>query len=92
MSMIRTMALLALMIFSFGALAGPVDINTADAEAIAASIKGVGPEKAAAIVAYREQHGPFESPEELLNVKGIGQKTLESNLENIIVDKQASNR
>jgi len=32
-----------------------------------------------------ENNGPFFTPEELVNVKGIGPKTLEKNLENIIV-------
>ena len=41
------------------ALAGPVDVNTADAETISAELKGVGLAKAKAIVDYREKHGPF---------------------------------
>lgn len=92
MNLIRTIALVALMVFSFAVLAEPIDINTADADTIAASLKGVGPEKAAAIVAYRDQYGPFASADDLLNVKGIGQKTLETNLENITVNDRASNR
>ncbi|MEE8235965.1 MAG: helix-hairpin-helix domain-containing protein, partial [Gammaproteobacteria bacterium] len=52
--------------------AGPVNINSADAETIAAELDGVGVSKAQAIVAYREQNGAFASPEEVLNVKGIG--------------------
>ena len=53
----------------------PVDINTAD-EAALEQIKGIGPKKAAAIVAYRNEHGRFQSVEDLTNVKGIGEKRL----------------
>ncbi len=61
------------------AFADPVDINSASAEQLSESLQGVGPAKAAAIVAYREQHGPFRSPQELTNVKGIGDSLLEKN-------------
>ena len=48
-----------------------VDLNTATAEQLDA-LPGVGPTTAAAIVAYRDQHGPFESVDELADVTGIG--------------------
>ena len=48
-------------------------------------MKGVGPTKAKEIVQYRTQHGPFKSPDDLLNVKGIGQKTLDDNRANLSV-------
>ena len=47
------------------ALAGPVDVNTADAETISAELKGVGLAKAKAIGDYREKHGPFRSADDL---------------------------
>lgn len=56
-----------------------VNVNTATAEELAAGLVGVGPAKAQAIVEYREQHGPFSTPEDLLEVKGIGPKLLERN-------------
>ena len=56
-----------------------VNINTADAETLAAGIKWVGPVKAEAIIEYREQHGPFQFVDELTLVKGIGQKTVDMN-------------
>ncbi len=59
---------------------GLVDINTAGAEALM-SLPGIGEAKAAAIIAYREEHGPFRYPEELLNVKGIGESILEGLLD-----------
>ena len=65
--------------------AGPVDINTADAETISAELKGVGPTKAKAIVEYREKHGPFRSADDLSLVKGIGERTVELNRSDIVV-------
>lgn len=56
-----------------------VDINSADASTIASALTGVGQSKAEAIVRYREEFGPFESVEELTEVKGIGAATLERN-------------
>jgi competence protein ComEA len=67
------------------AAAGPVDINSADAETIAAELKGVGLSKAKAIVEYRKKHGPFRSPGDLSLVKGIGERTVEINRSDIQV-------
>lgn len=64
-------------------LAGPVNINTADAETISQELKGIGLTKARAIVQFREQHGAFELPEELLKVKGIGPRVLAANRDDI---------
>ncbi|MEZ5557134.1 MAG: ComEA family DNA-binding protein [Pseudomonadales bacterium] len=58
---------------------GAVNINTADAETLAAGLKGVGLAKAEAIVSYRETHGDFIDIYELANVKGIGERTVEQN-------------
>lgn len=65
------------------ALAGPVNVNTADAETISAELSGIGLTKAEAIVAYRSEHGPFTTIDDLLNVKGIGERTLELNMDDI---------
>ena len=54
-----------------------VDINHADAAELTA-LPGVGKVTAEAIVAYREEHGPFASVEELLLVPGLGTSTLEA--------------
>ena len=67
------------------ALAGPVDVNTADAETISAELKGIGLTKAKAIVEYRKKHGPFRSPDDLSLVKGIGERTVEINRSDIKV-------
>jgi competence protein ComEA len=78
-------AALVLLSLSTLALAGPVDINTANAETISAELNGIGLAKAKAIVAYREKHGPFRSADDLTLVKGIGEKTLERNRSDIQV-------
>lgn len=51
-----------------------VNINIASAEELQ-TLYGIGPVKAEAIIAYREQNGFFISAEELINVSGIGEKT-----------------
>jgi len=67
------------------AFAGPVDINTADAETISTELNGIGLTKAKAIVEYREKYGPFKNAEDLSLVKGIGDRTVEMNRTNILV-------
>jgi competence protein ComEA len=54
----------------------PVDLNTADETALDA-LPGVGPVIAGRIVAWRQQHGRFTSVDELTEVSGIGDATLE---------------
>ncbi len=71
------------------ALAGPVNVNTADVATIAKELDGIGRAKAQAIVDYRQKNGPFRSPEDLLKVEGIGQKVLDMNRGNIRLDKAA---
>jgi competence protein ComEA len=60
-----------------------VNINEADAETIADVLVGVGPAKAEAIVKYREEHGPFQDVNDLIDVTGIGAVTLRNNLDRI---------
>ena len=67
------------------AFAGPVNINTADAETLSAELDGIGLSKAKAIVEYRQKYGPFKSPDDLSLVKGIGERTVELNRANIKV-------
>lgn len=69
---------------------GPVDINSADAETLATAMKGVGVKKAEAIVAYRDQHGPFKSVDELTLVRGIGEKTVEISRDNLTIESTTS--
>ena len=66
--------------------AGPVNINTASAETLAENIVGVGTILADQIIGYREAIGGFSHADELLEVPGIGEKTLKNNIENIVID------
>ena len=62
-----------------------ININTATADELM-SLKGIGEKKAKAIVDFRENNGPFQQPEDIIKVPGIGSKTLETNLEYIVVE------
>jgi len=55
----------------------PLDINRASAAQIASQLPGIGKVKAQAIVDYRQHHGPFNTLEQLLEIKGVGPHTLE---------------
>lgn len=66
----------------------PVNINTADEQALVTALNGVGPAKARAIIAYRQEHGAFKSVDELAGVKGIGEKTVDKNRNNMTVGEK----
>jgi len=88
--MINLRRIFAIFVFSLSSAitwAGSVNINTADAQDLAAAIKGVGLKTAQVIVAYREQHGPYHSLDELMKIKGIGRVTLEHNRDHMTVGK-----
>jgi len=70
--------------------ATPVNVNKADAATLSSSLDGIGPTKAAAIVAYRDEHGPFKAVDDLSHVKGIGPATLERNRSAILLDDTAA--
>jgi competence protein ComEA len=72
------------------ALAGPVNLNSADAATLAKELDGIGPAKAQAIIEYRQKNGPFRSPEDLLKVDGIGERVLEQNRGNIRLNAVAA--
>lgn len=63
-----------------------VNINSADAETLQNMLVGIGNAKAAAIVAYREENGPFTSIDELIEVKGIGKAILEKNRDKLSIN------
>ena len=65
-----------------------VDLNTAEAEELA-TLPGIGEGLAMRIVAYRTEHGPFEGPEGLMEVSGIGEKKLEELRDYITVSNGA---
>ncbi|MCB5265427.1 MAG: helix-hairpin-helix domain-containing protein [Candidatus Cloacimonetes bacterium] len=64
---------------SKASVTAPVNINTCSLEELC-TLSGIGPVKAQAIIDYRTEHGPFSAPDDLTNVKGIGQITLQKNL------------
>lgn len=53
-----------------------ININTADTVELS-SLPGIGASKAAAIIDYRTEHGPFTSVDEITNVRGVGNNILE---------------
>lgn len=85
MRFLTTATVIALLTLPMLAFAGQVNVNTADAETIAAELNGVGLSKAKAIVEYRTKHGPFRSVDDLSLVKGIGERTVDKNRTDIQV-------
>ena len=74
-------------LFSFSVWAAdPVNVNTASAEEMAECLKGIGPSKAQKIVDYREANGSFLHADELVNVKGIGIRTIDQNRGMILLE------
>lgn len=63
---------------------GKINLNTATSEELQ-TISGIGAKRAEDIIAYRESHGGFQSVDDLKNVSGIGDKTLEKIRESIYV-------
>ena len=63
-----------------------VNINTADSAVLAERLNGIGEKKAQAIVEHREKNGPFKTIDDLKNVSGIGEATLEKNRELLSVE------
>jgi competence protein ComEA len=76
-------ALVAATLLAQVAIAGPVDVNTADAKTLARELQGIGMAKAEAIVSYREKNGPFKSADDLAKVKGLGKKLVDQNKLNL---------
>ncbi|MBA3029338.1 MAG: helix-hairpin-helix domain-containing protein [Desulfobacteraceae bacterium] len=61
-----------------------ININTATVDELV-QLDKIGPQYAQRIVDYREKEGPFAAPEDLMKVKGIGEKAYEANKEKIVV-------
>lgn len=66
---------------------GKININSADQDELML-LDGIGESYARRIIEYREQNGPFAAAEDLLNVKGIGAKTVEKNKDRILVQQE----
>ncbi|MFD2213886.1 helix-hairpin-helix domain-containing protein [Metabacillus endolithicus] len=62
-----------------------ININLATSEELQ-TLSGIGPSKADAIISYREENGQFKSIEGLLEVSGIGEKSLEKLKEEVTVN------
>lgn len=62
-----------------------ININEASEDELI-QLRGIGPIRAERVVQYREKHGPFRSPEDIMKVKGIGPKTWEKNKDRITVE------
>lgn len=82
-------ALVAATLLAPIAIAGPVDVNTADAKTLARELQGIGMAKAEAIVSYREKNGPFKSADDLAKVKGLGKKLVDQNKANLKFESAA---
>ena len=76
-------ALVAATLLAQVAIAGPVDVNTADAKTLSRELQGIGMAKAEAIVSYREKNGPFKSADDLAKVEGLGKKLVDQNKSNL---------
>ena len=63
-----------------------VNINSADAKALAQNLDGVGRFRAEEIVRYREAYGPFYSVDDLLEVKGVGKAIVDNNRDRITLE------
>lgn len=74
--------------FVAGSLWAAVNINSASVAELDA-VKGITPKKAAAIVEYREQNGPFKSLDELKKVKGFGDKSVAKLVKELTVGEAA---
>ena len=62
-----------------------VNLNTATLEELM-TLERIGPTYAQRIIDYREANGPFEKAEDIMKVKGIGQKTFDANKDVITVE------
>ncbi len=80
---------LSIILFLVSTAWAMVNINTAGKQSLDA-LPGIGPVKAQAIIDYRAEHSEFENVNELLDVNGIGPKTLERIQDEITVDEVSS--
>ena len=85
MTVFTVIALVMLMTsFVFAGDQGKININTATVEELE-QLDRVGPRYAEKIVAFRQENGLFKTPEDIMLVSGIGQKTFVVNKDRIII-------
>ena len=77
--------MMALVSVSLAQEAEKININNASAVELT-QLNRIGPKLSERIVEYREKHGPFERPEDIMQVKGIGPKTFELNKDRITTE------
>ena len=77
--------MMALVSVSLAQEAEKININKASAVTLR-QLKRIGPKLSDRIVEYREKHGPFERPEDIMQVQGIGPKTFELNKDRITTE------
>ena len=77
--------MMALVSVSFAQEAEKININKASAVELT-QLKRIGTKLSQRIVEYREKHGPFERPGDIMQVKGIGPKTFELNKDRITTE------
>lgn len=86
MNILRKLVLASLLaLIPVLAFAAKIDLNTSSVETLQ-TLDGVGPVKAEAIVAYRQAKGGFASVDELVEVRGIGEHTVQLNRDSVMVE------
>ena len=78
-------SLLSLALLTTNVWAESVNVNKADAETLASSLNGIGMVRANDIVKFRKDFGKFKTVEDLLKVKGVGEKILNKNRHDILL-------
>ena len=81
------MVLIAFFAFS-GMATAAINLNSAS-KAELETVKGIGPQKAEAILDYRKKNGPFKKVDDLRNVSGFGDKSVENMRSELTVDAAA---
>lgn len=77
---------IVVLMFLVTAAFAKINVNTASVEELQ-TITGIGPAKAEAIVKYRDEHGKFKSKDDLVQVKGIGDRLVDKISDEIEVAK-----